>query len=203
MKGVKLKISKPIDRLFTGSSKLFGDPDVWDGFEWPYIEENGEQYDLAFLCQINCAEVSPFDGDRALPQSGMLYFFYDLDTMPETSDERSARVLWYDGDISALSKMMLTDESGNSLTFCEQKIDFEEAKENDVSSYLLPKDVISDTVQDSDPTAGFVPILQLCSLETEDAQISFKSGGKLCFYIDPEGLKTRNFSRAKAVQTAR
>ena len=43
MDGIKLKISKPKDKLPTGASKLFGNPDVWDGFEWPYIEENGEK----------------------------------------------------------------------------------------------------------------------------------------------------------------
>ena len=50
MNGIKLKISKPKDKLPTGASKLFGNPDVWDGFEWPYIEENGEKYDLTFMC---------------------------------------------------------------------------------------------------------------------------------------------------------
>lgn len=56
MNGIKLKISKPKDKLPAGSSKLFGNPDVWNGFEWPYIEDNGEKYDLTFMCQIDCAK---------------------------------------------------------------------------------------------------------------------------------------------------
>ncbi len=209
MKGIKLKISKPKDRLFTGSSKLFGDPDVWNGFEWPYIEENGEKYDLTFLCQINCAEVSPFDKEGLLPETGMLYFFYDLDTMPEAADGRSARVLWYSDDILTLNKMMLTDENGNSLTFCEQRIDFEEETEKEESSHLLLGDAVLNGMDDlerkknSECTRNTVLLLQLCSIETEDAQISFKDGGRLCFYIDAESLKERDFSRVKAVQTAR
>ena len=58
MNGIKLKISKPKDKLPAGSSKLFGNPDVWDGFEWPYIEEKDEKYDLTFMCQINCADAA-------------------------------------------------------------------------------------------------------------------------------------------------
>ena len=137
MNGIKLKISKPKDRLFPGASKLFGNPDVWDGFEWPYIEENGEKYDLTFLCQINCTEVSALDKEDRLPKTGILYFFYDLDTMPEMSNSRSARVLWYNGEMSALHEMLLTDEDGNSLSFSEQKIDFEAEDAEGKSSHLL------------------------------------------------------------------
>ena len=90
MNGIKLKISKPKDKLFPGSSKLFGNPDVWDGFEWPYIEENGEKYDLTFMCQIDCAKAEGFDESGLLPKTGILYFFYDLDTMPEMSNSRPA-----------------------------------------------------------------------------------------------------------------
>ena len=102
MDGIKLKISKPKDKLPAGSSKLFGNPDVWNGFEWPYIEENGEKYDLTFMCQINCTDSAVFDKDELLPKTGILYFFYDLDTMPEATDEKSARVLRYNGELSAL-----------------------------------------------------------------------------------------------------
>ena len=209
MNGIKLKISKPKDKLPAGSSKLLGNPDVWNGFEWPYVEENGERYDLTFLCQINCAEVFPFDKEGLLPETGMLYFFYDLDTMPEATDGRSARVLWYDGDILTLNKMMLTDENGNSLTFCEQKIDFEEETEKEQPSHLLLGDATLngtadlECIKNSGCEKDTVLLLQLCSIETEDAQISFKDSGRLCFYIDAGSLKERDFSRVKAVQTAR
>lgn len=85
---------------------------MWDGFEWPCIEENGEKYDLTFMCQIDCAKAEGFDESGLLPKTGILYFFYDLDTMPEVPDEKSARVLWYNGELSALNEMMLTDYNG-------------------------------------------------------------------------------------------
>lgn len=196
MNGIKLKISKPKDKLFAGSSKLFGNPDVWNGFEWPYIEENGEKYDLTFLCQINCTEVSALDKEGRLPKTGILYFFYDLDTMPETSDSRSARVLWYNGELSVLHEMLLTDEAGNSLAFSEQKIDFEASDADEKSSHLL----LGDMTQSCDFTKDYLPLLRIGSLETEDAEICFKSNGALCFYIEKEKFVACDFSEVKAVQ---
>lgn len=196
MNGIKLKISKPKDRLFSGSSKLFGNPDVWDGFEWPYIEENGEKYDLTFLCQINCTEVSALDKEGRLPKTGILYFFYDLDTMPETSDSRSARVLWYNGELSVLHEMLLTDENGNSLSFSEQKIDFEASNADEKSSHLL----LGDMTQSYDFTKDYLSLLRIGSFETEDAEIRFNGNGSLCFYIEKEKLGACDFSEVKAVQ---
>lgn len=49
---------------------------------------------------------------RISRKTGILYFFYDLDTMPEAPDEKSSRVLWYNGELSALHEMILTDYNG-------------------------------------------------------------------------------------------
>ncbi len=196
MNGIKLKISKPKDKLFPGSSKLFGNPDVWDGFEWPYIEENGEKYDLTFMCQIDCAKAEGFDESGLLPKTGILYFFYDLDTMPEISNSRSVRVLWYNGELSALHEMILTDEDGNSLSFSEQKIDFDTADADEKSSSLL----LGDMTQSCDFIKDYLPLLRIGSFETEDAEICFNGNGSLCFYIEKEKLVACDFSEVKAAQ---
>lgn len=196
MNGIKLKISKQKDKLFPGSSKLFGNPDVWDGFEWPYIEENGEKYDLTFMCQIDCAKAEGFDESGLLPKTGILYFFYDLDIMPEMSNSRSARVLWYNGELSALYEMILTDEDGNSLSFSEQKIDFDTADADEKSSSLL----LGDMTQSCDFIKDYLPLLRIGSFETEDAEICFNGNGSLCFYIEKEKLVACDFSEVKAAQ---
>lgn len=196
MNGIKLKISKPKDKLPAGSSKLFGNPDVWDGFEWPYIEEKDEKYDLTFMCQINCADAAAFDKKELFPKTGILYFFYDLDTMPESPDEKSARVLWYNGDMSVLHEMILTDEDGNSLAFSEQRIDFDVADADEKSSSLL----LGDMTQSCDFINDRLPLLSIGSLETEDAEIRFKDDGWLCFYIEKEKLGACDFSEVKAAQ---
>jgi hypothetical protein len=58
-----------------GCSRFGGVPDVDSNFVWPQFL--GES--LCFLFQINCAEVSQFDPDGALPPGGILYFFYPKD----------------------------------------------------------------------------------------------------------------------------
>ena len=196
MDGIKLKISKPKDKLPTGASKLFGNPDVWDGFEWPYIEDNGEKYDLTFMCQIDCVKAEGFDESGLLPKTGILYFFYDLDTMPEATDEKSARVLWYNGELSVLHEMILTDEDGNSLAFSEQRIGFDVADADEKSSSLL----LGEMTQSCDFIKGCLPLLRIGSFETEDAEIRFKGNGALCFYIEKEKLGACDFSEVKAVQ---
>ena len=196
MNGIKLKISKPKDKLPAGSSKLFGNPDVWDGFKWPYIEENGEKYDLTFMCQIDCTKAEGFDESGLLPKKGILYFFYDLDTMPEVPDEKSSRVLWYNGELSVLHEMILTDENGNSLAFSEQRIDFDVADADEKSSHLL----LGEMTQSCDFIKGCLPLLRIGSFETEDAEIRFQNNGALCFYIEKEKLGACDFSEVKAAQ---
>jgi uncharacterized protein YwqG len=57
-----------------GASKLGGRPDLPSGFVWP--ERDGKP--LGFLAQFNLAQVGPFDIEKALPPSGMLYIFFDF-----------------------------------------------------------------------------------------------------------------------------
>lgn len=193
---ISLNISKPKEKLKAGESKLFGNPDVWDGFIWPSVRENGAEYDLTFMCQINCEQASAFDESGLLPKTGILYFFYDLDTMPEAPDEKSARVLWYNGELFDLHEMILTDEDGNSLAFSEQRIDFEASEADEKSSSLL----LGDMTQSRDFIKDYLPLLRIGSLETEDAEIRFKGNGALCFYIEKEKLGACDFSEVKAVQ---
>ena len=37
MNSIRLKPIYSNDKLPVGSSKFFGNPDVWEGFEWPSI----------------------------------------------------------------------------------------------------------------------------------------------------------------------
>lgn len=200
MNGIELKITKHKHRLATGSSKLFGNPDVWDGFEWPYIEENGEKYDLTFMCQINCAKAEGFDESGLLPKTGMLYFFYDLDTMPEVPSEKSARVLWYDGELSSLHEMILTDESGNSLAFSEQEIEFE-ATDTTTTQHFLLNSTNSYPSCDNNGVDSRISLLCLSSFETEDAEIRFGGNKRLFYYIERNKLAAHDFSEVKAAQS--
>lgn len=93
-------------------TKIGGKPDLPPDFEWYYYEGedfNGvtENRPLSFIAQINCAEIKPYDKDDLLPDTGMLYFFYELGTMTwgySPEDKGSARVFYYDGDLSLLKQ---------------------------------------------------------------------------------------------------
>ena len=59
--------------LSVGTSKLGGVPDLPPEVSWP------ERKDLpqSFIAQIHLNDVRPYDANKALPQDGMLWFFYD------------------------------------------------------------------------------------------------------------------------------
>lgn len=61
-----------------GSTRFGGRPDLPSGFAWP----TGDGGPLAFLGQIDLAEVHPFDIERRLPEHGVLTFFVDVANPP-------------------------------------------------------------------------------------------------------------------------
>jgi uncharacterized protein YwqG len=76
-------IAKDSIRLYTtpageydisiGASRVGGIPDVPTDFRWPERKELPQ----SFIAQIYLDEVHPYDTNGVLPQSGMLWFFYD------------------------------------------------------------------------------------------------------------------------------
>jgi uncharacterized protein YwqG len=68
------------DQTATSStrSKLGGLPLLPTSYSWP----RSSQRDLDFLLQIDLAEIADLDPTEALPPSGILSFFYDLENQP-------------------------------------------------------------------------------------------------------------------------
>src|SRR5215216_4862702 len=85
--------SVPESELKVGASKLGGAPDLPYEVTWPLMGDAP----LAFLAQINLSEVQPFDTNKLLPSSGMLYFFYDAKQQTYGSDpaDRAGRKVIY------------------------------------------------------------------------------------------------------------
>jgi uncharacterized protein YwqG len=65
-----------------GASRLGGSPDVPEGFEWPTWDGR----ELAFLGQLDLAEIAAIDPELPLPHEGLLLFFYDLESRPSGLD---------------------------------------------------------------------------------------------------------------------
>lgn len=123
-------------------SKIGGNPYLPHDFKWPYY--NGEGYDgvkknrpLSFLAQISLDEIRPLDKDGKLPDSGMLYFFYEIESMKwgfDPEDEGCARVYYFEKtegftetnapkELSAeyiLPELALEFNNGNSLPSYEE-----------------------------------------------------------------------------------
>jgi uncharacterized protein YwqG len=65
--------------LPVGASKLGGNPDLPDGFQWP--EFRGKP--LHFVLQVNLKDIAEMPKLKGLlPQTGLLSFFYDLEEQP-------------------------------------------------------------------------------------------------------------------------
>jgi uncharacterized protein YwqG len=64
--------------LPVGSSRFGGLPDVPPGFTWPCWRDRP----LGFLAQLRCEELAAVDSSHLLPNSGVLYLFYDFIKKP-------------------------------------------------------------------------------------------------------------------------
>lgn len=119
--------------LSTGCSKIGGIPDVSKGFEWPwfsgkaYGEEENVSRPLSFLAQINLRDVANLDEEGVLPKTGVLSFFYELETMswgftPE--DKGSARVFYFPEE-EELAAAECPADLDESLILPELALDFQ------------------------------------------------------------------------------
>jgi len=95
-----------------GSSKLGGLPDFPLGVQWPVYKDRP----LALMAQLNMAEVAPHDVARVLPNSGMLYFFYDMVDQPwgyDPANRDAWRVIYCAEGRSALTSTSLPHPAPN------------------------------------------------------------------------------------------
>src|SRR5262245_43004556 len=63
-----------------GGSRLGGEPDLRSGLRWPAWQGSP----MAFIGQVNLADIAPHDEEGHLPHSGLLSFFCKID---HTADE--------------------------------------------------------------------------------------------------------------------
>lgn len=115
-----------------GSSKIGGNPDLPEGFKWFYFSEKPcdgvkKNLPLSFIAQINCEEVKPFDTEGLLPPKGMLYFFYELETMTwgfDPDDKGSAKVFYYPGAVSDIRRADVPADLSDEYKIPEMAVNF-------------------------------------------------------------------------------
>lgn len=106
MHSIRLKAEvMPEAELKLGVSKLGGLPDLPKGTEWPKWQDEP----LSFIAQLRMSDIAAYDVENALPQSGVLYFFYDAEDQPwgYSPDDRGGwKVLYYNGELSLLDRIL-------------------------------------------------------------------------------------------------
>jgi uncharacterized protein YwqG len=93
---------------FSGRSRLGGAPELPPGFEWPRWRDE----ELAFVAQIDLAEVALLGVPTGLPAEGLLVLFCALDARPtglRPDDKGAVKVVLVDGELEFV-------EGRNALT---------------------------------------------------------------------------------------
>ena len=71
--------SEPLEEIPLGETRIGGIPDLPEDLPWPSTQ--GKH--LSFLGQLRVSEIRNFDEKRVLPKQGFLYFFVDLEDLPD------------------------------------------------------------------------------------------------------------------------
>lgn len=191
--------------LPAGKSKIWGLPDLPPHFDYPTgTDSEGNIFPLCFICQINCKEVAPYDVDRRLPDSGILYFFADIDYYLGYYDcepgggtgpwsEESIKVLYFNGKEDELVPLMLEKDDLEFLIE-ERELVFKLSKESENDgSKILGKPFYLNGVELGEPFNKWKLLFQLDSDEDDDFMLNFMDCGLLYFFIDENDLKNKNF----------
>ena len=203
---ISLKPRKTDSNLFC-CSKWWGNPDLPPQAEYPLMkvtEEDGSEteYPLTFICQIDCADIAPFDKEGLLPHEGMLYFFAAIDDfIGYESPEHFGLGKWpkkavkvkYAKQINmeTFNSCILVDDEENELAEPEMAIDFCECGDECDGIKLLGRPYFKE-VRDEFPDC--VNLLQLD--EDADLEMRFHDCGNLNVLLSEFDLKFGNWSHA-------
>ncbi|MDR3228764.1 MAG: DUF1963 domain-containing protein [Puniceicoccales bacterium] len=115
-------------KIGIGQTKVGGRPDLPKQTAWPQ-EENPENRSglMAFIAQINLAEIAPFDTDNFLPKSGMLYFFYSVKAGAwgnHAEDRDKFKVIYFEGNTSDLERREFPEALNAESRFKAAKVIF-------------------------------------------------------------------------------
>lgn len=96
---IVMEVDEDSENIAPDASKLGGLPYLSKDFAWPRFADEEMERPLSFLCQIRLADVKPCDQDGLLPETGMLYFFYDCEAFRwgfDPEDKGCARVFYFE-----------------------------------------------------------------------------------------------------------
>ena len=202
---IKISLSETESRLFC-CSKWWGDPDMPADMPYPTATtEDGEEYPLTFICQIDCADIAAFDPDGELPHEGMLYFFAALDEyLGFESSEHNGIGPWPKGrvvvkhtghiNLETFESYIMVDDQDEPLALPAMKMEFSDCGDIDGGIRLLGLPSDGD-VRKACPS--LVNLLQIDSLDSHLSEdLQFNDGGVFNILISPEHIKSASWKRA-------
>ena len=184
---IKINLQSVDTELFC-CSKWWGDPDLPADMEYPTAkaEEEGETFDypLTFLCQIDCADIAPFDPEGKLPHEGMFYIFAGVDEYLDYDSpfhnplgvwDKKQVVVKYTKTINfeTFRSAILVDDEDNPLTEPPLKMTFEACEDYTDCTKLLGMPFFEEVRQEME---GYVNFLQI---DSDTAGLRFYDEGML------------------------
>lgn len=204
---IRISLSATESRLFC-CSKWWGDPDMPKDMPYPMMKgDDGEEYPLTFVCQLDCADFAELDVDGVLPKEGMLYFFAALDEyLGYDAPEHNGAGEWPKGAVlvkyakqvnpETFESYIMVDDDDEPLTLPALKVEFSGCGAGDRGIRLLgglPDGVKADGA---------------CSLLVVDPSDALLEGlvlpgeGLLDIIMSGDDLKYGNWKRAKGYLTS-
>lgn len=203
-----------------------GESYFWDAPQLPdnqdlypcYVNEDGDEVPMQFICQINCAELwerlggkglaSKLNAQSVLPKRGMLYFFGLIDYFLGYDVPYEFGTGWWgEGSVRAVYVADVEPEQlKRQNPFTEDDmipphpISFEQTKECSDGMRLLGEP-FEEEVRMEMPK-GWRLLLQLDSDENEHFSLMFHDMGLLYILIEEERLLQGDFSNLRAYMTS-
>lgn len=211
MKPIHLKLSKPFEKLPATASRFWGNPAMPEDLDWPgYTDDDGDELDYVFVCQINLEELAPYDTDHVLPSSGLLLFFAKIDHYlghfeyesvgGSVSPVEAVRII-YLPSTDGLVEKMLVDETDTPVSPEELQIDFtydfDPLRDEDTCLFARPDHREWETWDY--PYEDWLILLQVDSFSGMDFNLNFMDFGVLDFLISPQDLRKADFSNVRAI----
>lgn len=211
MKPVHLTLSVPFEKLPVGASRFWGNPDLPKGFKYPmYIDDEGDEFPYFFVCQINLAEVAPYDAGHLLPHEGLLSFFAKIDHYMgycaatdciggSISSTDAVRVLYFPS-LDGMDEMVLLDDDDNPFAPGELAIGYSHEVPPLSEEHMLFAPPAHRPWETWDaPYEDWLILFQVDSFYGMDFNLNFMDFGVLDFLISPADLRQHRFDRVRAL----
>lgn len=201
----------PFEKIDTGASRFWANPDLPAGMEYPmYIDNEGDKYPYFFVCQINLGQLAEFAPENPLPRKGLLSFFAKIDRylgyMTASYDisgyiskAEDVRVLYFP-EIESMGEVVLLDDDDNPTAPDEMEITFTHkigplGEEHE----LFAEPTHREWETWDEPFEDWSILLQIDSFEGKDFVLNFMDFGVLDFLIYPEALRKHDFSDVRGI----